>query len=70
MRKLSAFILLTLFCQTIAAAEDATKPEIIQCETKINFVADYDKAFELAKAENKPLFIVQLSGNLKNSEFT
>ena len=69
MRKLSAFILLTLCCQTIAAAEDG-KPEIIQCETKINFVADYDKAFELAKTENKPLFIVHLSGNLKNSAFT
>ena len=65
MRKLSALILLTLFCQTFAAAEDGPT-DTIQCETKINFVADYDKA----KTENKPLFIVHLSGNLKNSAFT
>ena len=70
MRKLSAFILLALFCQTTVVAEDGAKTEFIQCDTKINFVADYEEAFELAKAENKPLFIVHLSGNLKNSAFT
>ena len=40
------------------------------CGTLLSFHHDYEAAFELAAKENKPLFVVHLSGNLRNEDYT
>jgi hypothetical protein len=38
--------------------------------TAINFVADPPEAFKLASAEKKLVFVIHLSGNFEDTEFT
>lgn len=44
--------------------------QIIQCGTKVDWIADNERAFAEAKRTGKPVYMLHLSGNLKNENFT
>lgn len=41
-----------------------------KCGTQIDFAVDYESAFEEARKTGRPLFVVHLSGDLRNSTYT
>ncbi|MCH2182454.1 MAG: hypothetical protein MK108_10655 [Mariniblastus sp.] len=71
----SCFVLVSLLSSGVSGTEWVDTPtdhpdETSYCQTKVKFHTDYVKAFELAKRTGKPLFVLQLSGDLKNATFT
>ena len=56
-----------------ANAEDnsqESKTETIQCNTKVDWYPDWREAMAIAEKSGKPLFVLHLSGNLRNEKFT
>lgn len=49
---------------------DPVESQSSNCGTLIDWVADNDTAFEQAKQAGKPIYMLHLSGNLKNDQFT
>lgn len=41
-----------------------------RCGTQIDFVEDETTAFEKARKSGRPVYVLHLSGNLKNETFT
>ncbi len=71
----NCFVFVSLFSLNLGAiqsVETATNDpsETSFCETKVEFHTDYAQAFAIAKRTGKPLFVLQLSGDLKNPTFT
>ena len=44
--------------------------EIVKCDTAVEWMRDYDAAFDRAKKTGKPIYVFHLSGNLLNKDFT
>lgn len=40
------------------------------CQTKVEFYTDFVEAFAVAQETGKPLYVLELSGNLQNEAFT
>lgn len=70
-----ALLLTTLFVGVASAQEaeffdNEASSETHRCGTEVEFFADEAKAFAAAKKTGKLVYVLHLSGNLKNETFT
>ena len=60
----------SLFDETQTFSEQERTPNPIRCGTRIDWIEDNELAFAEARRTGKLVYVLHLSGNLKNSTFT